>query len=325
MRFKLHLALLATTACVTADSPTPLEEVTSDLEQESGGFDTVDEAAAFGLDAEITAADLEADVAENDAMAASVGPLDRPDVLQRDIVLVWGDFQRGPVDEVRDWSGRFILSRGAMLVRRRLGFEEATDRVLPRTSPTEIEFRSITRPRRDGLVIRVFDDLAGEAEPIRLRYESLDGTRIEEIELRNLDERPVVIHAGEGNRMIAAGRRRNDACAHGTMRGRWHALAPNAGVYLGVVSNAAGEAIGHVRGIYGERRNGESVLFGKFIDRQGRFTGVINGNYHDGAFEARWLDRAGDHGVLHGAFVEGASLRAGGFVSRWAETSCDPR
>ena len=172
-------------------------------------------------------------------------------------------------------------------------------------------------------MLRIHDDRDADAEPIRLRYESNDGTQAFDIALRDVDQRTVVVHAGEGNRMVAAGRRRNDSCAHGTMRGRWHALAPNAGLYLGVVSNAAGEAIGNVRGIYGERRNGESVLFGKFIDRDGRFTGVINGNYHAGELEARWIDRQGDHGLIHGAFVEGESLRGGGFVSRWAETSCD--
>lgn len=325
---QLPLALLAILpACIGDNSqPTTVEEVTNDLEQENGGFDTIDEAAMFGLENVFTDASIEGETAVTDEMAGDVEAMDVEGVEAHDVALLWGRLPPDPTaTEGRDWTGSLELSRGGMMIRRRIGFEQATDRVLPRTRRDLIEIRSVTRPFADGLVVRVFDDRPGDPEPIRLRYRSADGTREHTIDLRDLRDRPIVRDAGDGNRIVAAGRRRNDSCAHGTMRGRWHALSPNAGVYLGVVSNAAGEAIGHVRGIYGERRNGDSVLFGKFIDRQGRFTGVINGNY-DGAtdsFEARWLDRQGDHGVLHGLFFEGNTLRAGGYVARWAETGCD--
>lgn len=322
---QLPLALIAVlpAACLTNDAPTPIEEVTSDLELENGGFDTVDESALFGMDATFAGAAIEGTSDISDEMSADVTAMDIAGAEAHDMALVWG---RLPPDitatDAVDWTGTLELSRGGMMIRRRLGFEEATDRVLPRTRRDLIEIQSRTRPFADGLVLRIFDDRPGDAEPIRLTYRSADGTRVNTIELRELRDGPVVRDDGDGNRMIAAGRRRNDGCAHGVMRGRWHAMTPNAGVYLGVVANAAGEPIGHVRGIYGERRNGDSVLFGKFIARDGRFTGVINGNYHDGQFEARWLDRQGDHGVLKGRFFEGASLRAGAYVARWAETSC---
>ena len=321
---KLTLALIAVLPACLNDSPTPVEEVTADLELDNGGFDTVDEAAVFGLDATFAEASIEGATDVADEMSADVTAMDLASAEGHDIALVWGRLPADPTaTEATDWSGTLELSRGGMMIRRRLGFEEVTDHVLPRTRRDLIEFTSRTRPFADGLVLRIFDDRPADAEPIRLTYRSNDGTRVNVIELRALRDGPVVRDAGDGNRMIAAGRRRNDACAHGVMRGRWHAMAPNAGVYLGVVANAAGEPIGHVRGIYGERRNGDSVLFGKFIDRDGRFTGVINGNYHDGAFEARWLDRQGDHGLVKGVFFEGATLRAGAYVARWAETSCD--
>jgi len=328
MRLQLPLALLATlpaTACMISDSPDEVAQVTDDLELENGGFDTLDEAPLFA-DAQLFAdASIEADSVATDEMAAdpALTAMDRPDADARDLVLVWGRMPPDPnATDGRDWSGELRLSRGGMLIRRRIGFEQATDRVLPRTRPDVIEVRSVTRPFADGLALRVFDPTPGDVEPIRLTYRSTDGTRTYDIELRRLADGPVVIDAGDGNRMVAAGRRRNDACNHGTMRGRWHALSPHAGVYLGIVANAAGAPIGHVRGIYGERRNGESVVFGKFIDRDGRFTGVLDGHYADGAFQARWIDRAGDHGQLHGVYFEGPSLRGGGFLARWAETSC---
>ncbi|MBA2539960.1 MAG: hypothetical protein H0V17_10025 [Deltaproteobacteria bacterium] len=318
------LAALSFGACMTNDA-TPVEEVTADLELENGGFDTADEAAEFGATTLFAEAQIEpaSDVA--DEMQADITAMDVVGAEAHDMALVWGRLPPDPTaTDGRDWSGTLELSRGGMLIRRRIGFELATDRTLPRTRRDLIEFRSVTRPFADGLVLRIVDDRPGDAEPIRLTYRSIDGTRVHTIDLRDLATGPIVRDDGDGNRMVAAGRRRNDSCAHGTMRGRWHALAPNAGVYLGVVANAAGEPIGHVRGIFGERRNGNSVMFGKFIDRDGRFTGVIQGNYDAAtdSFEARWLDRQGDHGVLKGLFFEGATLRAGGYVARWAETSC---
>lgn len=322
---KLPFALLAVlpAACLSNDAPTAIDEVKSDLELDTGGFDTADEAAEFGLNAEFAAASIEAEATVTDEMTTEVAAMDLPGAVAHDMALVWGQLPLDPdATAVVDWSGTLELSRGGMAIRRRIGFEVATDRVLPRTRRDLIEIQSRTRPFADGLVLRVFDDRPGDAEPIRLTYRSTDGARVETIELRELRDGPVVRDEGDGNRMIAVGRRRNDSCAHGVMRGRWHAMAPNAGVYLGVVATAAGEPIGHVRGIYGERRNGDSVLFGKFIDRTGRFTGVIKGEYHDGRFEARWLDRQGDHGEIKGAFFEGASLRGGAYVARWAESTC---
>ena len=321
----LALFTILTAACVN-DATTPVEEVKSDLELDNGGFDTSDELAEFGQGALFADAAIESSSDVTDEMTDDVTAMDVAGVEAHDISLIWGKLPPDltATDGV-DWSGTLELSRGGMLIRRRLGFEEATDRVLPRTTREVIEIESRTRPFADGLALRVFDDRPNDPDPIRLTYRSVDGARVHTFDLRDLADGPVVRNEGDGNRMVAVGRRRNDSCAHGVMRGRWHALAPNAGVYLGVVANAAGLPIGHVRGIYGERRNGDSVLFGKFIDRTGRFTGIINGNYdaQSDTFEARWLDRQGDHGVLHGVFFEGPSLRGGAYVARWAETSCE--
>src|SRR6185295_16929130 len=128
--------------------------------------------------------------------------------------------------------------------------------------------------------------------------------------------------AGDGFKMVVASHRRADRCDHGFLRGRWHALTPHAGHYMGLVLNADGEPAGHIRGIYGERRNGESVFFGKFISREGGFRGLLKGTYDNGKFNARWIDRGGDHGVAKGVYQPGPSLRAGQFLGRWAETSC---
>ena len=64
------------------------------------------------------------------------------------------------------------------------------------------------------------------------------------------------------------------------------------------------------------------MLFGKFITREGGFRGVMAGTFDGGSFDARWLDRAGDHGVVKGVYFEGATIRAGQWAAHWHETSC---
>lgn len=328
MRAKLPLALLlaATTACVD-NTPSSTEDIAAALEQENGGLDTSDEAPMFDADQQFAAAEIEADTSVSDEMSADpvMTQLAAPgaNVVARDLIIVWGRF---PADRDattgRDWSGELRLSRGGMLVRRRIAFEQATDRVLPRTSRDAISFTSVTRPAADGLALTVFDPQPGTANPLTLTYTPLTGAA-HTIDLAQLANGPIIVDVGDGNRVLIAGHRSSDSCAHGFLRGRWHALTPNVSRYLGVVANSRGEPVGHIRGIAGERQNGDAVMFGKFINREGQFMGLVRGTYENGRFVARWLDRQGDHGQLHGVYFPGPNERAGGFLGRWSETSCD--
>lgn len=117
----------------------------------------------------------------------------------------------------------------------------------------------------------------------------------------------------------------SDPCNHGYLVGRWHRRAPGRGVYIGRVLSSTGARIGHVRGIYGVRRNGDKVFFGKYIALGGEFRGILAGTYDEGRFAGRWLDRHGDHGAIGGVYNEGAGPRiAGHFAARWAERTCTP-
>lgn len=325
MRLQLPLALLIT-ACV--NTPAPDEDVTSALEQENGGFDTSDEAPMFAseeifAEAAIEADTLVADPMETDATIASMEAAPNAEVL--DVMMLWGQMPPDPETTVaRDWSGELRISRGGMYVRGRLGFEEASDRVLARETRDAIRFESRTRPFADGLALRIVEDPARNADPLRLRYTPNSGEARELDVTRLRDERRLVVDAGDGNRVIAVATRRNDRCQHGFIRGRWNKIAPNASRYLGVVANPRGEVVGHIRGIAGQRRNGDAVMFGKFISRHGGFVGLVKGTYENGELHARWIDRAGDHGQINGVYFEGGpNPRSGGFLARWAETSCD--
>jgi hypothetical protein len=332
MRYQLPLALLLTVptvACTNdaapADDP---DAVTASLELENGGFDTEDEAPQFGDEALYAAADLEADVAVSDTMASDPVVVDlqaNASVVAHDVIVMWGRMPADRDGTLRDWSGELRLSRGAMVIKRRIAFELATDRVLARTSPDAIRFESRTSVHADGLALTVLDPNPAAAAPLTLTYVSADGAITHTLALGALAAGPVVADAGDGNQIVAIGHRRNDACDHGFLRGRWHAMTPSAGLYAGLVLDSDGEPTGHLRGIYGKRADGQAVFFGKLIARDGTFRGIIGGAYGEGHFGGRWLVRSGDRGVVRGMYRPGDTLRAGRFLGRWAEATCADR
>jgi hypothetical protein len=321
-------ALAFTTAACVDDAATDADTVAAALEQENGGLDMEDEAPIFGADDELAAASIEASNAFTDDMAADGETLAleaAPGAVVANLVLLWGQLppDLAPEDYARDWSGTLRVDRGAIVVRRTIAFENATDRVLPRTDRTAVEFTSVTRPFNDGLVLTVIDPDPA-AGPMTLTYELADGTS-HSLVLSELLDGPVVVEVDDqGDRIAAIAIRNRDACDHGFVRGRWRALRQGLGGMIGVVHDADGTPNGHIRGIWGERRNGEQVFFGKYIAEDGTFRGLFAGHYADGDFRGRWLTRGGDHGRVQGMYRESLPGRpAGGqFIGRWAETSC---
>ncbi len=318
---------LGTAACT--DAADPSETVAAALELDNGGLDLDDEAPEFGDPADLDAAALEASNVYADPLdgdAAVIAMRVRPGAARTRVVLAWGqlppDLQ--PEATARDWSGALSLNRGAMVVRRTIGFEQPTDRVLPRTGPTVIDFASITQPFADGLVLEIVDDDPTNATPLTLHYaRTAGGTH--DLVIEDLLVSPVhAVVDGEGNRIVAIALRDDDACDHGFARGRWRALRPDLGGLIGQVVDADGAPIGHVRGIWGERRNGDQVYFGKYIDVAGHLRGLFVGHYQNGQLVGHWMTRAGEVGRLDGRYEESLPGQpAGGhFIMRWSETSC---
>jgi hypothetical protein len=321
--------LLAASGAACTQPADEADEIAAALEQENGGLDMDDEAPAFGLDDDFVAADVDDSVAYADALAEdteTVAMIDAPGAVAADLAILWGQLppDLAPEDYVRDWSGRLSINRGGLIVRRTVRFEPETDRVLPRTDRTEVRFTSVTRPHNDGLLLTVVDP-DPSAGPLVLTYERDDGAS-HELVLADLLEGPLVRDVGDdGDRIVAVALRRDrDPCDHGFGRGRWHALRDHLGRMIGRIFDAAGEPIGHIRGAWGRRESGEQVFFGKYIDAEGRFRGIFGGHYRDGEMVGRWLTRGGEHGRLHGMYRESAPgpRVGGGFVLRWAETSC---
>jgi hypothetical protein len=327
---QLPFALLLATsvvACVdNASAPTDDPSTTqAALEQPSGGETTADEAPMFGDQTAFDAAGIEADVAATDAMASDPAVTTiaaAPSTASHRVLVMWGKLPADPNSSARDWSGSLQISRGALVVGRTIGFEAATDHLLPRTSVDTVPFQSVTKPFVDGLALRVLDPTPAATDPLSLTYTPADGSTPYTLDLVQLANGPLVTDAGNGFTIVAAALRETQGCEHGFMRGRWHQVLPELGVYRGLVVGPEGAVIGHVRGIYGQRKNGDRVMFGKFIDDAGHFKGLIAGTYSSGDFAARWITRDGDHGVIKGKYFESPDVRGGLFAARWADSAC---
>ena len=207
-----------------------------------------------------------------------------------------------------------------------IAFEDATDRLLPRPSISSVAFQSYTRPFADGLALRVLDPDPTATTPLALTYTSaVDPSITYSLDLAQLAQGPVVIDAGDGFKVIAVAQHKHDSdgCLGGFMRGRFHALSAGFGVYHGIVTNRLGAPVGHVRGIYGHKSDGTPVMFGKFIDAQGHFLGILAGTFDSGEFRARWKVLGDDdHGRIHGRYFESSAVDGGHFLARWAQTQC---
>lgn len=308
-------------------------EIAADLEKENGGLTMDDEAPLFDdadsfADAEIEDTSVyedpfEEDPEVTDTIAGRAG-------AYYQVAVLWGQMPPDREAEVAvDWSGTLSINRGAMLIRRVVAFEDETDAVDARTDRRSISFTSVTRPHADGFRLVVLDPEPTSDEPLVLTYTPNSGAAFS-VDIAALLEGPQSHEVDDlGNRLVAVAMRRPaDACDNGFVRGRWHRVRPGRGRLYGQVSDDEGELIGHVRGVFGQRRNGDNVFFGKFIDLAGEFRGIFGGTFGDGRFRGRWIVRADpDRGVVAGEFRENDDARGigGHFLGRWAETSCNIR
>lgn len=344
----LHLALLAmgalaAGACGATDDDLESAAIAEALELEQGGLDMEDEAPMFADAARFEEAEL---AEESRPVDDELGDdedvrqqMERPDGVHYRVVVQWGQIPGNRENETaRDWSGIFKINRGAMLVRRTIAFDQA-DTLLRRDDRTEVPFISFTLPHRDGLVLDIVDPDPSNAEPMTLGYiADLPGRLGAEdgayrIPLRSLlDGRVEVLVDDADNRMVAAAHARPlDVCDHGFLMGRWHRVSPEGerarGRFLGRVVSEDGSPRGHVRGVYGERRDGSQVFFGKYINRAGAFQGILAGTYGDNQFDGRWITRAEEKGSVAGRYRENpdSPRPAGHFLGRWQEHTCNVR
>jgi len=322
----IALGLVLAAGCNAADIPEDEDPdfIEASVEDEFGGFDMEDEAPMFGDAAifdELDLNDTETAITDDFASDAEVlAVTDAADAVVDDVLVLVGD---GELDQDYELDasvdgGILIATSGIRIAGR--------DAITRRTDNRRIIAALRTRRHLAGLRLRLAaraDNAASRT--LRLRINGVD----HDIDVDRLLDAPESRDlSADGDRVVVVARRRPvDTCDHGFMRGQWLQMGRGFGALRARVSNSDGEGIGHLRGLYGVRRNGERVFFGKYINRAGQFKGIFAGKYRNGHFAGRWLARGGDHGVLGGRYRETRpGVRHGGALAgRWAETSCRGR
>lgn len=306
-------------------------QVAAAIEQPNGGMTMVDEAPDFGRPDLFTDPTVIApETSYQDSMAtdpAVTSAMADPNAAVFKTLLVWGQMPANPNNpSAHDWSGTLSVNRGAIIVKRTIGFENTTDAIAPRTDKSSVTFTSVTKPFVDGLRLVVIDPDPSSSDPFVLTYTPKSGAAVSAPMSSLVGGPHTTTVDSAGDRVIeVASPEALDVCQHGFLRGRWHKLANGRGVILGRVADADGNQVGAIKGLYGQRKNGEKVFFAKYIDNDGHFRGILAGHYDSGHFLGRWITKNGEHGHLGGVYREsaGGSGVGGRFLGRWAETSCN--
>ena len=251
------------------------------------------------------------------------------------LFVAWGYLRPHPnATEVVDWSGSISVDNGAIVVAREVHFEPHDMVIRPRTDPKVVDFESHTRPAMDGLVLEILFPSDGTttvtftSAPITNSITITPGERLSQIVPVDAAGHVLAYHIIHRDR---------GACHEGFVRGHWTVVsaAANAttaaalagrevGVFRGHFLDGTGQLEGTMRGVFGARRDGHNLFFGKVIDLDGNFRALIAGTYGNGEFHGRLLLSDGHvvDGVVHGKYKDdgdGDTTPDGGFLGRWSE------
>lgn len=294
------------------------------LDMTNGGYDTNDTDPYFA-DPQVQALEvMETASADTTDMTADVASV--AGATSYHVALIWGhlppaqdatDADSAP--NVMDWNGSVSVDAGAIGLKRTLQFD-AHDSVLPRTDPTTVSFDSHTLPFVDGLYLKVVIP-AGSSPKLHFATATLT-TDIDLSQLAadgfGVDRLPDNL-----NGLAYAGYTDVPNCARGLMLGRWVKDRAALGRFRGVVIDGDGEALGHVRGIWGHApKHDANLFFGKYIDTAGQFRGLLGGTYGDGSFSGVWGTRDPSNvGHLEGVYSDGYDRDDGRgvYIGRWSE------
>jgi len=324
-------ALLIIGGC-SKNSPTEptQDEQETELDKPYGGFDTSDELPAFG-DPEMSVAyddDEDADdpISLDPEFTSSVSA---DTVNAYFIRITWGLLEfDSTATEIINWNGSASITRGTLGVMKTIRFEGNDHIVLPRTDRKSVQWVSATKPHYDGIVLIIVDrdtlNVDGEFTfttdqySRTFTYEELDS--LELVETVTPEGHEVSIQA-YNKKVIPFG--------GGFLDGKWIRTRKHGGIFKGRWINNLGTRVGHLKGIWGMNRFSEKVFFGKYISLNGRFGGLIAGNWdyaddqeNSGWFAGRWVNRSLTAiGTLKGHWkIREDNPRHGFFHGKWKRT-----
>ena len=156
------LTAVAMIAAFTGCSKNPAEPTVSgstglNLNTPTGGYTSSNEAPGFGDPSLDPSANDEKPFADPLQSSAQIDSMQSNSAVDwYHFRALWGHLRKDTAEtEISDWSGSLLISRGALVVRRVIKFED-NDTILPRTDRRKVEWTSHTRPHHDGIAVDIF-------------------------------------------------------------------------------------------------------------------------------------------------------------------------
>jgi hypothetical protein len=298
------------------------------LDKAFGGYDTDDEAAAFGESDLVTDFPEDAEVADSFSDdPAVVAELNSATTKVYFLRIIWGYLEGdSTAAEVTDWSGSAQINKGALLLLKTIRFENNDHINLPRPDRQTIEFTSFTKPHFDGLALAIIDNDTTQPE-VEGTFTFNAGGYSKVLSFSELDSLELIEPVGADGQEVSIVSRSKEVSPFdgGFFAGRWVKTGPNGGEFRGRWINSLGTNAGYLKGIWGVNRNGNRVFFGKYISLNGEFRGLLEGQWQfnrgeqGGVFRGRWVDSGlQTAGTLGGHFKTGRpDDRRGYFQGRY--------
>lgn len=285
------------------------------LDKMFGGYDTNDEAAAFGESDMVEDFPEDADV--TDSFSDDPAVMDELNAANSKVYflrITWGYLEGdSTAEEVTDWSGSAQVNKGTLLLLKTIRFENNDYIHLPRPDRQTIDFTSFTKPHFDGLALAILDNDTTQSD-IEGTLTIQAGSYSKALSFSELDSLELVEPVGADGQEVSIVSRSKEVTPFdgGFLAGRWVKTGPNGGEFRGRWINSLGTNAGYLKGIWGVNRNGNNVFFGKYISLNGEFRGLLEGrwefnrNQKGGTFRGRWVDSGlQTAGTLHGHFKTG--------------------
>ncbi len=300
------IVMLSMISCLSNDTVDQDEETVADsLEMDFGGFNFNDELPYFD-DPDIQSLVEDEFVVTGDEIGLDLNSTQlkvESDESVYGIVIFWG-MLTGPVAGAPFliWDGGMKLSNGLFVYRRPVLFEKWQDRLLDNAGSDFLKWRSRTLPHFDGIAA-----LTVAKDDCELRFETESYTGM--VKLKDIDRKTLVdLLGGPGGPAVAVRAVRiTEDSKSGFIVGHWKRFRNRElGRFKGLWVDAAGRIVGAMKGIFGQRRDGKKLFFGKWISVGGIFRGILMGGYENGQFKGKWINRLRNkEGTLDGAYLNG--------------------
>ncbi len=312
----LPLALIATLLLAVGcsnNSPVQPNSQTENFTDPFGGYTATAESPAFG-DQQLLATSA-GEVAYDDPILKSPAVDSMVSDSEAGVYYfraLWGQLRYdSTVTTSTDWSGSLTVSRGAIVVRRLIRFEEGQDYIKDRTDSNLVEWVSSTTVHHDGIAFGIFvppasnDSMMATDSDVTVTFETGPYSRTFTLaEIAALDT-IVTLDDADSNAVAFFGfRYYRGQCRKGFVSGGWGYDREGMGRFRGMWTSRNGELLGYVQGHFGQDSSGQKVFYGKWISADGSFEGLLRGT---------WKGRVPNHVPDHARRYAGGWFKGGVF------------